>query len=677
LNSFKLYSKWQPRGDQPKAIEDLVAGFSQGKREQTLLGVTGSGKTFVMAHVMQTLNMPTLVMAPNKTLAAQLYSEFKSFFPENAVEYFVSYYDFYQPEAYVPQRDMYIEKDASINEQIDRLRLAATSSLMSRRDVVIVASVSCIYSLGDPEDYQAMELPLAVNQTCVRDDVIHRLVAMQYTRNDFDISRGNFRVRGDVLEIWPGYAENKLRVELFGDVVERLSWCHPLTNETLQQVPSLVLYPSKHYVMPQEKVKKALAAIEDELGERLAYFNKEGKLLEATRLRERTLYDLEMLHEVGFCSGIENYSRHFSQRKPGERPYCLLDYFPKPYLTIVDESHISLPQIKGMYVGDRARKETLVAYGFRLPSALDNRPNRLEEWQAITDHVMYVSATPGPYELKRTNGEVVEQVVRPTGLLDPLIEVHPTSDQIPHLTALIKERTAAHQRVLVTTLTKRLSEDLCQFLHEEKIEVAYLHCDIDAFERVRILQDLRKGKYDALVGINLLREGLDLPEVSLVAILDADRQGFLRSETSLIQIMGRAARHVEAKVILYADNITAAMQNAMRETTRRRQIQLAYNQTHGITPQSVHKEILQSIDYVLNEPDPNNPTLATLAETAPAYLVDEKIAQLKAEMAAASQKLEFERAAALRDQIFALEGKESPEREQIPKGRKRARNKRR
>lgn len=677
LGSFKLHSKWEPKGDQPKAIAALVEGFCQAKREQTLLGVTGSGKTFVMAQVIQSLDMPALVMSPNKTLAAQLYSEFKNFFPHNAVEYFVSYYDFYQPEAYVPQRDMYIEKDASINEQIDRLRLAATSSLMSRRDVVIVASVSCIYSLGDPEDYQAMILPLAENQTCDRDDVIHQLIDMQYSRNDFEVARGNFRVRGDVLEIWPGYAENKLRVEMFGNTVERLCWCHPVSNETLQRVASLVLYPSKHYVMPQEKVRQAISSIEEELQQRLAVFNEQGKVVEAARLRERTLYDIEMLQEVGFCSGIENYSRHFSQRSPGDRPYCLLDYFPKPYLTIVDESHITLPQIKGMYVGDRSRKETLVEYGFRLPSALDNRPNRLEEWQQIVDRVMYVSATPGPYELARTDHQVVEQLVRPTGLLDPLIEVHATEDQIPHLIGLIKERTAQHERVLVTTLTKQLSEDLCQFLREEHIQVAYLHCDIDAFERVRILQDLRKGKYDALVGINLLREGLDLPEVSLVAILDADRQGFLRSETSLIQIMGRAARHVQAKVVLYADHVTVAMRNAMRETERRRQIQIEYNQIHNITPQSVSKDILQSIDYVLEEPDPNNPTLSTLKEGAPAYLVEEKIATIKAEMMAASQNLEFEKAAALRDQLFALEGKEYEGKGQLPKGRKRARNRRR
>ena len=655
---FHLVSKWQPQGDQPNAIAKLIEGFRTGKQQQTLLGVTGSGKTFVMAKVIEALNLPTLVLSPNKTLAAQLYSEFKSFFPDNAVEYFVSYYDFYQPEAYIPQRDIYIEKDAAINEQIDRLRLAATSALLSRPDVVIVASVSCIYSLGDPEDYRSMMLCLKQNESCRREELLRRLVDMQYTRNDFALSRSNFRVRGDVIEIWPSYEEKIFRVELFGNTIERMVWCHPVSNQVLQEIATIVLYPAKHHVMPQAKVKQAISAIQEELQQHLASLRQQDKLLEASRLQSRTAYDLEMLREVGFCSGIENYSRHFSNRKPGERPFCLFDYFPRPYLAIVDESHIAMPQIRGMYLGDRSRKETLIAYGFRLPSALDNRPQTMAEWENIVDKRLFVSATPGPYELEQVNHEVVEQLVRPTGLLDPQVEIYPTRDQVVHLTRLIKERTSVQERVLVTTLTKQLSEDLTQFFKEEQIKVAYLHCDIDTLERVQILQDLRKGEYDVLVGINLLREGLDLPEVSLVAILDADREGFLRSETSLIQIMGRAARHINAKVVLYADRITPAMKHAIDETLRRRKIQMEYNIVHQIQPQGIHKEILQTVSDLMQEEDKMS---AVIQDPASVYnnKIEEQLEQLKEEMMAAAAQLDFEKAAWLRNQIFALQGQES------------------
>lgn len=647
---FTLRSDWKPKGDQPKAIRALVRAFREGKRRQTLLGVTGSGKTFVMANVIEQLGVPALVMAPNKTLAAQLYSEFKNFFPENAVEYFVSYYDYYQPEAYIPQRDIYIEKDASINEQLDRLRMAASSALLSRTDVVIVASVSCIYGLGDPEDYREMVLHLRQDQVCERDELLHQLVAMQYTRNDYQPLRGNFRVRGDVVEIWPSYLETVLRLELFGDFLERIGVCEPISGKCLKNLASVTLYPARHYVMPPEKVQKALDSIREELGARLGVLHKEQKLVEAGRLEARTLYDLEMLQEAGYCTGIENYSRHFSEREPGDRPYCLLDYFPDSYLAIVDESHVSIPQVRGMYLGDRSRKETLVEHGFRLPSALDNRPLMLEEWEAVTDHVLFVSATPGEYELKKAEGEVVDLLVRPTGLLDPEVEVHSAQTQVPHVIGIIKEKALSRERVLVTTLTKRLAEDLTEYLKRESIRVAYLHCDIDTFERTQILNDLRRGKYDALVGINLLREGLDLPEVSVVAILDADREGFLRSETSLIQMMGRAARHQHARVLLYADRSTPAMQRAIEETRRRREIQVAYNRKHKIRPRSVHKEILQSIEYVLEEE-------AVPANFVKETVTPEMISELEQGMREAAAALDFEKAAQLRDQILALQGK--------------------
>lgn len=654
MSIFKLKSNWKPKGDQPKAIKTLVQAYKRNKKHQTLLGVTGSGKTFVMANVIQKLGIPALIMAPNKTLAAQLYSEFKNFFPENAVEYFVSYYDFYQPEAYIPQRDIYIEKDASINEQIDRLRMAATSSLMLRKDVIIVASISCIYSLGDPQDYKKMVLPLKVGEDYRRDDILYRLVDMQYSRNDYSLERGNFRVRGDVIDIWPSYQEITLRLELFGDLLERMRWCNPLTGEILENLDETILYPAKHHVMPQEKIESAIGGIEKELSERLAEFKTQNKLLEATRLDTKTRYDIEMLREVGFCSGIENYSIHFSSRTKGDRPHCLLDYFPKDYLTVVDESHVTIPQLRGMYNGDKARKQTLVEHGFRLPTALDNRPNTIHEWENITNKILFVSATPGEYEVKKSGSKVVDLVVRPTGLVDPIIEVHPAQNQVKDLLKIIKEKANLKERVLITTLTKRLAEDLTDYYLEENINIAYLHCDIDAFERVEILQDLRRGKYDAVVGINLLREGLDLPEVSLVAILDADREGFLRSETSLIQTIGRSARHVNAKVILYADRITKSMKYAIEETKRRREIQLEHNKKHNITPASVQKEILDSIDGIFEK---EKLVQAIIKEEPSKYQIREKIHELESEMLEAATALDFEKAANIRDQIYLLQGK--------------------
>ena len=652
MAKFNLVSEWQACGEQPKAIESLVRGFSD-QRRQTLLGVTGSGKTFVMANLIAELGLPTLVLSPNKTLAAQLYSEFKQFFPGNAVEYFVSYYDFYQPEAYIPQRDIYIEKDASINDQIDRLRMAATSALLSREDVVIIASISCIYSLGDPADYKKMVLVLNQGQSYSRHDILLTLVEMQYQRNDYDLARSNFRVRGDVIDIWPSYLEITLRLEFFGDLLERVSYCDSVSGKVLESIPSIVLYAAKHYVIPQEKLERAISAIQEELNDRLATLKRADQLLEASRLEMRTRYDIEMLQEVGYCSGIENYSRHFSDRRPGDRPHCLFDYFPRPFLTIVDESHVTMPQLRGMYIGDRSRKRTLIEHGFRLPSALDNRPNTLEEWENFGDRVLFVSATPSSYEIEKSGDKVVELLVRPTGLVDPILEVRPATDQIQDLLTLIQQRAAVNERVLVTTLTKRLAEDLTEFLQGHQIQVAYLHHEIDSFERVEILQDLRRGKYQAVVGINLLREGLDLPEVSLVAILDADREGFLRSETSLIQTIGRAARHVNAMVVLYADNITASMQRAIAETDRRRNIQLAYNEMHGITPQSIHKEILAGIEQIAQ----NERKIRELVRESPEqYNTREQIAIWEEQMMAAAANLDFETAAVLRDRILEMQG---------------------
>ncbi len=657
---FRVVSEFQPTGDQPQAIEKLVEGLRKGYRHQTLLGATGTGKTYVMAKVIEAVQRPTLVLAHNKTLAAQLYAEFREFFPHNAVEYFVSYYDYYQPEAYIPRTDTYIEKDALINEEIDRLRLAATSALLSRRDVLIVSSVSCIYGLGSPEEYGRVVVTLQRGETRRRERVLRHLVGIYYERNDAVLQRGRFRVRGDTLEIQPAYSEFAYRIEFFGDEIERITEIDPLTGEILAEHEQVDIFPAKHFITPADKLEKALRDIEAELEERLAELRAAGKLLEAQRLEQRTRYDLEMLREVGYCSGIENYSRHLAQRPPGSTPWTLLDYFPEDWLLFVDESHMTIPQVQGMYHGDRSRKEVLVAYGFRLPSALDNRPLRFDEFEQHINQVIYVSATPGPYERQHSQ-QIVEQIIRPTGLVDPYVEVRPTKGQIDDLVGEIQKRVRVGERVLVTTLTKRMAEDLSDYLAELGIKVHYLHSEIHTIERVEILRDLRLGVYDVVVGINLLREGLDLPEVSLVAILDADKEGFLRSETSLIQTIGRAARHVHGTVIMYADTITDSMRRAIDETNRRRQIQEAYNRAHGIEPQSIVKAVRDLTDRVMG--------MRMAAEPAPAYRTDggrvaapriprEEIArviqELEKQMKEAAAALEFEKAAMLRDQIFEL-----------------------
>lgn len=649
---FRLQAPFEPAGDQPQAIGELVAGLRAGRKEQVLMGVTGSGKTFTMANVIQELQAPTLVLSHNKTLAAQLYSEFKEFFPQNAVSYFVSYYDYYQPEAYIPQRDIYIEKDASINEEIDRMRLATTSALVSRRDVIVVASVSCIYGLGSPADYKAMMVGVSVGDVLDRDAMLARLVDIQYERNDTDPSRGKFRVRGDSVEVWPSYEEFAYRLEFWGDEVERLSIINPTSGEVIDKLEQVYIYPAKHFVLPEERIHNAVDDIRKELRERLELFKSQGKLLEAQRLSARTRYDVEMMMEMGYCPGIENYSRPLSGRKEGEPPYTLFDFFPKDYLLIVDESHATVPQVGAMYNGDRNRKVTLVEHGFRLPSALDNRPLRFVEWRERVNQVVYVSATPGPFELEQTGGEVVEQVVRPTGLLDPVIEVVSARGQVPHLLGQIRERSAAGERTLVTTLTKRLAEDLSEYFTDEGILCKWLHSELDAFERVELLRDLRQGKFEALVGVNLLREGLDLPEVSLVAILDADKEGFLRSETSLMQTIGRAARNVNAKVILYADKVTEAMQRTIEETARRRALQEAYNKEHGITPETIKKAIFAGIEAAASAHAEANAKVGRTDETL--YITEEYIAELEAEMFAAAEAMEFERAATIRDRIGAM-----------------------
>ncbi|MCS7305684.1 MAG: excinuclease ABC subunit UvrB [Thermoguttaceae bacterium] len=649
---FRLVSPFKPAGDQPQAIEALVDGLRRGLKHQVLMGVTGSGKTFTMANVIQAVQRPTLVMSHNKTLAAQLYAEFKEFFPYNAVRYFVSYYDYYQPEAYIPQRDIYIEKDASINEQIERLRLAATSALMSRRDVIIVASVSCIYGIGSPEDYRQMMIALRVGQMADRDQVLEKLVAIQYERNDVAFEPGKFRVRGDCVEVFPTYDESAIRIEFWGDEIEQLSLVHPISGEVLQRQDEVYIYPAKHFVLPENRIQRAIEEIRRELDERVAELRSQGKLLEAQRLLARTRFDLEMLQQVGYCPGIENYSRPLSGRPPGTPPDTLYAYFPDDFLLFVDESHVTIPQIRGMYHGDHNRKVTLVEHGFRLPSALDNRPLTFEEWESKINQVIYVSATPGPYELEKAGGRVVEQIIRPTGLLDPEIEVAPASRQIPHLIQQIRERVAAGDRVLVTTLTKRLAEDLADYLAKQGIRCKWIHSELDAFERVELLRDLRNGTFDVLVGINLLREGLDLPEVSLVAILDADKEGFLRSSTSLIQTIGRAARNVNAKVILYADQVTESMQRAIEETRRRRRLQEEYNRQHGITPETIRKAIRQGIEAEVEAHAKAYAMVGRHDETE--YITEEYLNELEAEMYAAAEALEFERAAAIRDRIIQL-----------------------
>src|SRR4051812_18688286 len=651
--NFQIVSEFEPAGDQPQAITKLVEGFRQGRPVQPLLGATGTGKTFTAAHLIAQLRKPTLVLSHNKTLAAQLYKEFKGFFPHNAVCYFVSYYDYYQPEAYIPQRDIYIEKDASINEEIDRMRLATTSSLVSRRDVIVVASVSCIYGLGSPEDYKEMMVGVRVGQNMDRDDMLARLVDIQYDRNDTDPARGKFRVRGDSVEIWPSYEEFAYRLEFWGDEIERISIINPTSGETIDKLENVYIYPAKHFVLPEERIHAAVDNIRAELRERLELFKSQGKLLEAQRLSARTRYDVEMMMEMGYCPGIENYSRPLSGRKEGEPPYTLFDFFPKDYLLIVDESHASVPQVGAMFNGDQSRKVTLVEHGFRLPSALDNRPLRFKEWQERVNQVVYVSATPGPFELEQTGGEVVEQVVRPTGLLDPVIEVVSARGQVPHLLGQIRERAAVGERVLVTALTKRLAEDLAAYFTDEGVLCKWVHSEVDAFERVELLRDLRQGKFECLVGVNLLREGLDLPEVSLVAILDADKEGFLRSETSLMQTIGRAARNVNAKVILYADRVTNSMQRTIDETSRRRALQEAYNKEHGITPETIKKAIFAGIESQAAAHIEANAKVGLTDETQ--YITEEYIAELEAEMMAAAEAMEFERAAVIRDRIAQMQ----------------------
>ena len=650
---FELVSPFAPAGDQPQAIEQLVAGYRNGRQQQTLLGATGTGKTFTAANVIAQIGKPTLVLSHNKTLAAQLYKEFRSFFPRNAVQYFVSYYDYYQPEAYIPQRDIYIEKDALINENIDRLRLAATSALVSRDDVIVVASVSCIYGLGSPSDYKRMMVHLTKGETVERDNVLLRLVDIQYQRNDTSFERGKFRVRGDVIEVWPAHEEFGFRVELFGDEVDALAIINPTSGETLRELDEVYIYPAKHFVTPEDRTREAVEGIRGELEERLAWFKEHGKLLEAQRLGARTRYDLEMLMEVGHCPGVENYARWFSKRQPGEPPYTLIDFFPEDFLMIVDEAHVTLPQVRGMFAGDHSRKTTLVEHGFRLPSALDNRPLRFDEWEKRLKQVLFMSATPGPYELEVCAGEIVEQVIRPTGLVDPLLHIKPARGQVPDLIEEIKKRAAKKERVLVTTLTKRLAEDLSNYLREAGLRGKWLHSELDAIERVQVLRELREGAFDVLVGVNLLREGLDLPEVSLVAILDADKEGFLRSATSLIQTIGRAARNVNAEVILYADRVTDSMKHAIDATQRRRELQTKYNAEHGITPETVKSAINLGIEETIAA---HKYAQEAAGQKADDYVTQEFLEELHNEMLAAAANLEFERAAQLRDRIAELKG---------------------
>ena len=654
MQEFELISDYTPQGDQPEAIRKLTKGLKNGDRLQTLLGVTGSGKTFTMAHVIAEMQRPTIVVSPNKTLAAQLYSEFRAFFPNNAVHYFVSYYDYYQPEAYIPSTDTYIEKDIQINEEINRLRLASTASLVSRRDVIIVASVSCIYGIGSPKEYELQKVEVKVGEVIKRQKLLRALVTIQYERNDIEFWQGNFRARGDVIEVFPAYANTAYRIELFGDEVDRLTEIDTVTGEILSEHDAVEVYPAKHFMTDAELFEEALVNIETELQERIDHFVANNKLLEAQRIEQRARFDLEMLREVGYCSGIENYSRHLSGLEPGQPPYCLIDYFSDDYLMFIDESHVTVPQLRGMYRGDRSRKETLVDYGFRLPSALDNRPLRFEELDSYINQAIFVSATPGKHEL-HSSAQVVEQIIRPTGLIDPQIVVHPVEGQIDHLIGVINERVAQNQRIIVTTLTKRMAEDLTDYLAEAGIKANYLHSEVETFERAQILRELREGVFNVIVGINLLREGLDLPEVSLVAILDADRAGFLRSETSLIQTSGRAARNVDGEVLLYADEATDAIRNAIDVTNRRREIQMAYNEEHGITPATIDKAIHDLITKSTDQPDKSetSDTVATLADVG-AEEIETLLVQLTSQMQKAAADLEFEQAAALRDQISEL-----------------------
>ncbi len=656
MNAFNLVSEFTPQGDQPAAIASLCRGLDHGEKHQVLLGVTGSGKTFTMAHVIAQINRPALVIAPNKTLAAQLYKEFKTLFPENAVEYFVSYYDYYQPEAYIPASDTYIQKDSSINEMIDKLRHSATRSVLSRRDVVVVASVSCIFGLGAPEDYLAMRTVIEKGARLERDKLLSGFVAMQYERNDMDFHRGVFRVRGDRVEIFPAYEEDRaVRIDFFGDEVDNIAEIDPLRGNVNKKINSVTIYPASHFVTLRQTLDRARQSIMHELKDRVAWFRDENKLIEAQRIEERTLFDMEMMLELGYCNGIENYSRHLTGRNAGEPPPTLLDYFPKDFLMVIDESHISIPQIRGMYNGDRSRKQTLVAYGFRLPSALDNRPLRFEEYEARINQTVYVSATPAEFEMEKSGGNIVEQIVRPTGLIDPEIEVRKATHQVDNLYEEILHRIEKSERVLVTTLTKRLAEDLTDYYSDLGIQVRYLHSDIGTLERMDIIRDLRIGKFDVLVGINLLREGLDIPEVSLVAILDADKEGFLRSERSLIQTCGRAARNVKGKIIMYADQTTRSMQNAIHETTRRRKIQETYNRRHGITPTTIQKEISSVFESVYES---DYVTVDKVKEKIPEFEsmddFDRTVAKLEKEMNRAAKKLEFEKAAQLRDRIRQL-----------------------
>ncbi|MDI9617576.1 excinuclease ABC subunit UvrB [Methanothermobacter sp.] len=647
MMKFKLVSDYRPLGDQPKAIRSLVEGINSGMREQTLLGVTGSGKTFTIANVIEEVQKPTLVISHNKTLAAQLYEEFRDFFPDNAVEYFVSYYDFYQPEAYIPQTDTYIDKEASINDEIDRMRHSATQALLSRDDVIVVSSVSCIYGIGAPADYGEFTLHLEVGSTIGREEILSSLVSMQYERNDVEFDRGQFRVRGDTIEINPIHGTPPIRIELFGDEVDSISTVHRVTGKRLQKLDRITVFPAKHFVIPEDRLQRAIESIEEELEDRLRELRAQNKLLEAQRLEQRTRFDMEMLREMGYCQGIENYSMHLSGRRWGEKPNTLLDYFPDDFLTVIDESHVTVPQIRGMYNGDRARKETLVEYGFRLPSAKENRPLRFDEFQESINQVIYVSATPGKYELSRSQN-IVEQIIRPTGLVDPEVRIRPVKGQVDDLLSEIRRRVDLGQRVLVTTLTKRMAEDLTDYYSRVGVRVRYLHSEIDTLERIEIIDDLRRGEFDCLVGVNLLREGLDLPEVSLVAILDADREGFLRSETSLIQTIGRAARNVNGQVLIYADRLTDAVKAAVETTNRRRKLQMEYNRRHGIKPRSTRRTLREKKEKE-----------EIKAEEIPRDELEVIIKDLEAEMREAARNLEFERAARLRDQIMSLKGSSS------------------